>query len=169
MRYISFFIFTFSITLQAQEVWSDRARVLPNILRKVPVGVMVTHTPNPTYPEKTSDKNPPAKYVWKHSTTVFSPEKDLSIVEAGSFIWYDNSGWKKNMQFNRRTFTNKFNCPNGLMLAGKAYIFEENYRWGDQLYGGDALWYVLAEDEDGELFKGIGIIETESTLQNIKP
>ena len=157
------------MSAQAQETWSDKTRILPDALRKIPVAILITHSPNPIYPEKTDEKNAPAKYVWKHSTTILSPHRDLTIIEAGSFIWYDTTGWKKNMQYTKETFAKTFDCQNGLLQAGKTYIFKENYRWGNQLYGGDALWYVIAADEEGIRYKGIALIETESTLQNIKP
>ncbi len=169
MRYISFIIFALSISVQAQEAWSDKTRVLPDALRKIQVAILITHSPNPIYPEKTDDENTSAKYVWKHSTTILSPHRDLTIMEAGSFIWYDATGWKKNVEYDKRTFEKTFNCKSGLLKAGKAYTYQENYRWGNQLYGGDALWYVLAADNEGTLYKGIGLIETESTLQKTKP
>lgn len=152
-------------TLISQEAWSDKTRILPDILRKVPVALFIQHSPNPNYPEvNNTGKNKKSKYVWKHTTTICSPIQNLKVVKVGSFIWYDASGWKENVQFDKSAFRKKFNCKSGILEKGSCYTFEKNYRWGSNLYGGDALWYILAEDDDGNQYKGMGIIETESEL-----
>jgi len=151
----------------AQEAWTDKTRILPDMLRKVPVALFIQHSPNPNYPEiNDTGKNKQMDYVWKHATTVCSPMLDLQIVKAGSFIWYDETGWKENVQYDRKDFKKNFNCKSGVLEKDDCYTFEKNYRYGSQRYGGDALWYVLAEDENGKLYKGMAIIETESELLN---
>ena len=165
LKFSAFLCCLFALNLGAQEACPDKSRVLPAALRKIPVAVFITHSPNPNYPElNTTGRNKDSKYVWKHETTVCSPQKELTIVKAGSFIWYDETGWKENVQYNKKDFKKKFVCPNGILKAGMCYTFKENYRWGSNLYGGDALWYVLAEDKEGKVYKGIGLIETESEL-----
>jgi len=149
----------------ASQDWTDKTRVLPDELRKVPVAMYIIHGPNPNYPEIAGkDDRKGFKYVWRHSTTVYSPDKDLEVIQAGSFIWFNEEGWKKNVDYNRKKFAKQFNCPKGRIKAGQEYIFEKNYRWGNNLYGGDALWYVLAKDEDGNVYKGMGLLETEGEL-----
>ena len=153
----------------AQEAWTDKTRALPDDLRKVPVALYIMHGPNPNYPElNTAGGNEDSKYVWKHSTTLISPTKDLEVIKAGSFIWYNEEGWKRNVELNKKQFVKRFNCPKGRIQKGIEYTFEENYRWGSNLYGGDALWYVIAKDEEGNIFKGMALLETESELLNNK-
>ena len=150
-----------------QEAWTDRSRALPDELREVPEAIFIRHTPNPNYPEQTQDEDKDnGQYVWKHSTSIISMDQDLKVVKAGSFIWYDETGWKRNVEYDRRDVINRFGCPKGLLKKGERYTFEKNYRWGNHLYGGDALWYVIAKDKDGKLYKGMALIETESTLQS---
>ena len=72
------------------------------------------------------------------------------------------------MELNKKQFAKRFNCPKGRIQKGIEYTFEENYRWGSNLYGGDALWYVIAKDEEGNIFKGMALLETESELLNNK-
>lgn len=153
-------------SLLAQETWADKSRILPTKLRFIENTLWVYHSPNPNYPTLTSASENQATYVWKHSTTVCSPTQDLEVVEAGSYIWYSPSGWQENMQFTKETFAEKFNCLQGVLKEGMCYTFEKNYRYGNQLYGGDALWYVIAKDANGKLYKGFGIIETEKIIQN---
>ena len=148
-----------------QESWPDKTRVLPEALRKIPVAIYIQHGPNPNYPEPNdTGRNPQQKYVWKHETTVCSPMKELTVIKVGSFIWYNESGWKENVQYNKKDFKKRFVCPKGILKAGDCYTFKENYRWGSNLYGGDALWYVLAKDKSGKVYKGIGLLETEAEL-----
>ena len=157
-----------SICACSQDAWTDKTRALPDDLRKVPVALYIMHGPNPNFPElNTTGERPESKYVWKHSTSAISPNQDLQVLKAGSFIWYNEEGWKRNVELNRKQFAERFSCPKGLLKKGIQYTFEKNYRWGSNLYGGDALWYILAEDEDGNLVKGMALLETESEL--IKP
>ena len=167
MKYITLLITLFAVqTMFAQEsAWTNKRRVLPDALRKVPEAIFIKHTPNPNYPEASTpaDKTKSA-YIWKHSTSVLSPDMELEVVKAGSFIWYDETGWKENVQLTNKDFAKRFKCPKGLLKAGTEYTFVKNYRYGNNLYGGDALWYVIAKDKNGKLYKGMSILETESEL-----
>jgi hypothetical protein len=152
-----------SFHLRAQSAWSDHSRVLPDKLRQVPVGLTLWHTPNPVYPEP--DSAQPGHYVWKHSTMLRSEVGDLEVVECGSFIWYSKEGWQANMRETPAEFAELFSCPGGRLKAGTTYTFVKNYRFAEsaqRLYGGDALWYILAKDKSGKLYKGMGLIETEA-------
>ncbi len=44
-------------------------------------------------------------------------------------------------------------------------LSRKNYRYGNNLFAGDALWFVIAKDKNGKLFKGVGLIETEKELK----
>ena len=146
--------------------WTDHTRALPDKLRQVPVGLTLWHTPNPVYPEPNPDK--PGAYVWKHNTMVRSEVGELEVVECGSFIWYSEAGWQANMRETPAEFAEFFNCPGSKLRAGRTYTFAKNYRSADsaqRLYGGDALWYILAKDKNGKLYKGMGLIETEAAVR----
>ncbi|MBO0358852.1 hypothetical protein J0X19_12920 [Hymenobacter sp. BT186] len=150
----------------APAAWPDHSRVLPDKLRQVPVGITLWHTPNPIYPEPNPQQ--PGGYVWKHSTMVRSEVGELEVVECGSFIWYSAEGWKANLRETPAEFAELFNCPGAQLRAGQTYTFQKNYRYADNaqsLYGGDALWYILAKDKTGKLYKGIGLIETEAKVK----
>ncbi|RSK46857.1 hypothetical protein [Hymenobacter rigui] len=156
--------------LRAQNIpataWSNPRRVLPDKLREVPVGLTLWHTPNPNYPEPNPDK--PGAFLWKHSTFLRSEVGPMEVVECGSFIWYDATGWKQNMVETPAEFAELFRCPGGRLQPGVTYSFAKNYRYADnarQLYGGDALWYILARDAAGRLYKGLGLLETEATVR----
>ena len=163
MRSFTFFFMAALQLLSAQEVWEDRSRILPEKLRGIPTAIIMSHSPSPNYAELNPDKNGP-KYIWEHSTCVQTLQEELEVVEAGSFIWIKDAGWMANMQFTGNALNKRFGIAKGRMETAQTYCYEKNIRYGDQLYGGDALWYVLAKNPNGELFKGIAIIETEGEL-----
>lgn len=157
--------FGVSPALRAQNPWPDKTRVLPALLRQVPVGLTIWHTPNPNYPEP--DSAQPGHFLWKHATCIRAEVGPLEVVECGSFIWYSEDGWQANMRLTSAEFATTFHCPGARLLPGQTYTFPKNYRYADsaqRLYGGDALWYILAKDAQGRLYKGIGLLETEATV-----
>ncbi|MCB2378295.1 hypothetical protein LGH70_11915 [Hymenobacter sp. BT635] len=153
--------------LAAQSAWTNKTRALPDKLRQVPVGLQLWHTPNPNYPEP--DPAKPGHFVWKHSTMVRNETgQELQVVACGSFIWYSAEGWQANLTQTPAEFAGLFNCPQGRLRPGATYTFAKNYRYAasaKSLYGGDALWFILARDASGKLYKGMGLIETEAQVQ----
>ena len=87
------------------------------------------------------------------------------MVKAGSYIWVNKKGWTRNIQLDKVEFSRLFNCKAGQLKKGISYTFLTNYRYGDERYGGDALWFVIAMDKNGKSYKGVSIVETESTLK----
>ncbi|MVN77583.1 hypothetical protein GO988_14710 [Hymenobacter sp. HMF4947] len=142
--------------------WPDRSRLLPAKLRGVPTGLSLFYTPGLVRP--VPDATQPGTYVWKHQTSVRAEVADLRILACGSFIWYDSTGWHANLHETPAEFAQLFNCPGGRLRKGHTYTFRRNYRFAraGQLYGGDALWYVLAKDARGRLYKGWAVVETEA-------
>jgi len=152
--------------LFAQSIWTDKTRILPDKLRSITTGMRIEHSPSPNYAELSSLLDSVnGKYVWKHSTQVTALFQDLVIVSAGSYIWYSEKGWMENIQYSQEDFALNFSCKNGKLEKSKIYTFQKNYRFGNNLYGGDAMWFVIAKDKEGKLFKGIGILETEGALK----
>lgn len=153
----------------AQQVWSDRSRVLPDQLRNIPTGIIMYHTPSPVWPTLNADTAAyPGRFVWKHSTSAYSMVGNLKVVSAGSYIWLASKGWQANMRLDTADFAKFFACTNAHMRSKKTYTFGKNYRYGDALYGGDALWYILAKDKRGTLYKGVAVVETEAKLNTAK-
>lgn len=149
--------------LLAQTAWTNKSRVMPDKLRELPVGIMMSHDPNPCYPVMVADT-----FYWTHNTKAVAVYKTLTVVECGSFIWYDASGWRTNLNYSPEEFAKAFNCPGAVLKKGKTFTYKKNVRFGKQAYGGDALWYVIAKDENDKLYKGTALIETESNLSTAK-
>ncbi|MFD1255626.1 hypothetical protein ACFQ3S_02355 [Mucilaginibacter terrae] len=165
MKKLNFFftLLLFTGSVQAQTTWTNKSRLLPDKLRLLPVGILMSHDPNPCYPVKTGDT-----FYWIHNTKATAVYRELSVVECGSFIWYDDSGWHDNMHYSPVDFAKAFNCPGAILKKGRTFTYQKNTRYGKQAYGGDALWYIIAKDKAGKLYKGIALIETESTISTSK-
>ena len=149
--------------------WTDHSRLLPDELRRLPGGLALWHSPAVAYPEA----NPavPGGHVWKHRTSVRAETAGLQVVACGSYIWYSAAGWQTNLRQTPAEFAKLFNCPGGKLKKGVTYAFARNYRYaapGQRLYGGDALWFILAKDAQGRLYKGYALIETEADVQAAK-
>lgn len=152
-------LFMMTVSLHAQTAWTNRSRLLPDKLREIPIGILMSHNPNPCYPVMQADT-----FYWIHNTKATAADQDLNVVECGSFIWYDASGWHTNIRHTPQEFAELFNCPGAILEKGVTYTFAKNIRYGTQAYGGDALWYIIAKDSSGKLYKGYALIETEATL-----
>ncbi|MEN1784939.1 MAG: hypothetical protein AAGF77_07325 [Bacteroidota bacterium] len=152
------------VTTKAQEAWTNKNRILPDRLRGIPTALRLTHDPNPNYPERNPEPNGPT-YLWDHTTCITPLHADLEIVEVGSFIWSATKGWIPNMKLNKKAFKRRFRTDSTQLVQNETYCYPKNLRSGNTLFAGDALWFVLAKDKQGQLFKGIGIIETEGKLK----
>lgn len=152
---------------QNHKDWLDKGRIYPEKLRNTPTALLLYHTPDPNYPiPGTRPKK--SKYLWVHDTCIIALKPNLTVVEAGSFIWVKGKGWVANMQLNAKEAAKAFKIKNGQVLKNKTYCYPKNTRYGNTLYAGDALWYVIAKDENNKNYKGVGIIETEAELQTTK-
>lgn len=133
---------------------NETGRLLPRKLRGIPFGIIAAHTPNPCYAEFEN-----GHYVWKHNTTVMTNE-DLQVVEYGSFV-YTSGGWYLRVTYSPKEFDEHYGTTNGLLEKGVVYTDPASWRMSDSLFAGDAMWFYIAKDKNGKLYKGIAPIETE--------
>jgi hypothetical protein len=139
--------------------FSSVGRAFPDKLRGLPVGITVSHYPNPCYAVLED-----SMYIWKHNTTVEAKE-DLQLVEFGSFV-YTSKGWYLRITMDAKEFATSYNCKDGLLKKGVRYTDNTSWRREETLSAGDALWYYIAKDKNDNLVKGTGPIETEGALLN---
>ena len=116
-----------------------------------------SHFPNPVRASKDPDQ--PGTYFWKHNSAVISETEDVTIEEAGSFIYY-NDRWNLRVAFTPEQFAELFSCPDAVMKAGQPYTWNDNWRTDARLYGGWACYYAIGTTADGERVYGAGPIET---------
>lgn len=140
---------------------NEQGRLLPKKLRGIPFGINAGHFPNPCYAEKID-----GMFVWKHNTTVNS-SLDLQIVEYGSFV-YTSNGWYHRVTYSAKDFDEHYGTKDGKLLSGVNYTDSSSWRRSDSLFAGDAMWYYVAKDYKGNLYKGIAPVETEGKILEVK-
>lgn len=133
-------------------------RLLPEKLRGIDYGILGSHFPNPTYAVFED-----GMYVWKHDTSVKATSEDLQIIEYGSYV-YTDEGWYLRVSYTPEDFEKTYHCKNALLKKGKTYTDPTSWRRSEKLFGGDAMWFYLAKNKDGKLFKGTALVETEAKL-----
>jgi polyisoprenoid-binding protein YceI len=144
-------------SLNYQDATKPSNRLFPDKLRYLPNVITAAHFPNPCYATLED-----SMYIWKHNITIKTDE-DLQIVEYGSFV-YTESGWYLRVTLTPTAFEKSYNCKGGLLKKGIVYVDNGSWRRSDGLTAGDAMWYFIAKDKQGNLVKGIAPIETEAKL-----
>ncbi len=150
-------LFSFHLSAQSYDTIP-----LPEKIRDLPDGIKVTHHPNPVY--ASLDENEPDIYFWKHDTQVSTLVGELQVVEFGAYL-LGKEGWFLRASMTPRQFKNWFEAKKARLQPEQIYVFEKNWRRDTRLYGGTALWYVIAEDRQGKKFRGYSIIETVGELK----
>lgn len=145
--------------LEADDTEADR--LLPKLLRGLPVGLVGAHDPNPV-----NAVYEDSMYVWKHNTTIRSVVGDVKLVEFGSFVWTD-AGWYHRLADTPEQFAKLYDCPKAELKAGVVYTDPASWRQQETLTGGDALWYYIVEDATGKRWKGTALVETEAVLESL--
>lgn len=133
-------------------------RLLPEKLRGIDYGIQGSHFPNPTYAMLEN-----GMYVWKHDTSVKATAEDLQIFEYGSYV-YTDKGWYLRVTYDSKMFAETYKCKGGILKKGVTYTDPTSWRKSDKLFGGDAMWFYIAKNKAGKLFKGTALIETEAKL-----
>ncbi|MEM1108179.1 MAG: hypothetical protein AAGH99_05745 [Planctomycetota bacterium] len=129
----------------------------PNILeiRKLPVGLKITHSPNPVKAQKNVPRS--YEYTWFYDTKVEALIDDLTIVEFGAFSKSKN-GWSfdnhTGIPFNKTEFEDWYSCPNALIKLGDSFNDPQNWTGSDQLQSGTTIWYFIAIDPNGQRYYG---------------
>jgi len=134
---------------------------LPEKLAELRQGLQVEHFPNPVL--ASTDPDEPGTYFWKHNSTLFSPTEDATIVEGGAYLYY-NDQWNLRVSMSAKEFSKLYGVQKGKMKAGQPYTFVDNWRRDSRLYGGWAMWYVIAELPSGERVCGYGKLDTVGEL-----
>lgn len=139
---------------------------MPAILSSAPRTLNVSHFPEVVHP--TIDPNQEGTYFWKHTTTVIAKKSDVQIKKCGAYVYYNNQ-WNLRAEFDKKQFSAWFNCPDALMEKGEAYTFPENWRMGEDIYAGWALWYFLGEDKNGDEVIGYEMLYTSDKEDLLPP
>lgn len=134
--------------------------LIPEKLQGIPVAIEVMHFPKVNDPIKIKDS-----YYWKHATAVLSNQSEAKVVEYGAYLYY-NDRWNLRKSYPLKELGKTFGIKNEQLLQGQPYIWTDNWRVGDSLFGGWALWYFIAETPAGEKICGYATIHTTDKLLN---
>ncbi|OAI53622.1 hypothetical protein AYO44_15835 [Planctomycetaceae bacterium SCGC AG-212-F19] len=141
-------------------------------LGKLPVGLKVTHDPNPALATETSKSERRSKYTWWFKTTVASTGQDVKVVEFGAYVW-NNDKWVfasfTGKPFSSKDFAEWYFCPDALVKEGKAYTDPTNWGSGPELTAGKARWYYIGINGKGERLKGEAVIEQKGAIDPKRP
>lgn len=163
MKFLAFIVTLVSLQLTAQVNYGTPPEgLIPDKLQGLPRAITVTHFPEVNDPVEIDNT-----YYWKHSTAVLAKESPVKIIEYGAYLYY-NDQWNLRRSYPLNELKESFGIKKQQMLQGHPYVWVENWRVGDQLFGGWALWYFLGETPDGETVCGYGRIHTTDNLLNPK-
>ncbi|WP_374959490.1 hypothetical protein [Gilvibacter sp.] len=134
--------------------------LIPEALEGIPKSLDVMQFPEVNHPVKIKDQ-----YYWKHATAIMSNEAPVKIVEYGAYLYY-NDQWNLRRKYPLSDLKKSFGIKDGQLLQGQPYVWADNWRVGDSLFGGWALWYFIAETPDGSKVCGYARIHTTDQLLN---
>ncbi len=133
---------------------------MPQKLKDISDGIIVKHTPDTVYAEKTGKDT--VIYYWNFVTIVKPMTQDLEIVEFGVYSWIGGM-WVPNT-ITGKPFTNKdfrewYKCKKGKMKFGKEYSDKSNWARNPLLQKSKDLWYYIGMSKDGNIYKGTAMID----------
>ena len=139
-----------------------RAGIDPKLkeLASLPVGLEVTHTPNPVRAQHGGRSG--LKYTWLYKTTVRTTRSSVTINEFGAFFWDDGQwvfGNHMGKPFTSVDFADWYSCPNATVMVDQEVSDPSNWVGSDILRKTKAKWYFIGTDENGNRVKGEAVIE----------
>lgn len=134
--------------------------LIPEALNGIPRSIEVIHFPKVTDPVKIDDA-----YYWKHLTSIVHKEGVVTITEYGAYLYY-NDKWHLRKSYPLKELDKNFGTKKQKMSHAEPYTWTNNYRIGDQLFGGWALWYFIGTNSNGETICGYSNIHTTNNLLN---
>jgi hypothetical protein len=133
---------------------------IPDKLKKIPLGIEVRHFPKINDPVKINNN-----YYWKHATAILSVSDDVTIIEFGAYLFYNNR-WNLRKRYNLSDMDLLFGTKQQVLQQGEPYVYSKNWRISDQLFGGWALWYFIGINTKGHTICGYATIHTTDNLLN---
>lgn len=133
---------------------------LPQKLQDLKVEIDVMHFPKENDPIKIKDT-----YYWKHATAILSKKSNIKIIEFGANLYYNNQ-WNLRKSYELKDLDKYFGTKKQTLQQGEPYVWKDNWRVGNRLFGGWAMWYFIGTNENGETVCGYETINTTSNLLN---
>jgi len=138
-------------------------------LGALPVGIRVTHTPNPVRAQAGGRSG--LRYTWLYETRVAAILEEVSIVEFGALVRKrpPSEGWALqtiyDRPFNATEFADWYSCPGALLRKGVSCADPSNYTGADGLQAFETRWYFIGRTRAGKLVKGEEIARGSLEMQ----
>ncbi|GAB5398924.1 MAG: hypothetical protein Aureis2KO_05090 [Aureisphaera sp.] len=160
MKAIVFFIWACSISplLAQADYGTPSDEPLPEKLEGLRRAIEVHHFPKENDPIKIEDT-----YYWKHATSVLCRESEIKVIEYGAYIFY-NDQWNLRQVYALKELDKTFGTKKQTLNQAEPYTWNKNWRVGESLFGGWALWYFIGETADGERVCGYETINTTANV-----
>jgi hypothetical protein len=127
-------------------------------LASLPIGMEVTHSPDPVKATPITGGKWKYKYIYK--TSVQSTVGPLTIVEFDAFGLVDGKWQLGNFSgkpFGPAEFASWYACPDAVLEPGKSYADTNNWTASNVPEEGTTRWFYIAVDADGKHYKGEAI------------
>jgi hypothetical protein len=141
-------------------------------LDKLPVGLTVTHYPQPALAAETPNAKVLSRYTWFFKTTVRATDGDVNLTEFGGYsqagrTWVFNNITRK--PFTPKDFDDWYACPKGALKKGKDYSDARNWVTSAALQAGKSRWYYVGVDGSGRRVKGEAVIDLKAEIDRTAP
>jgi len=133
---------------------------IPEKLKNLPRTIMVQNFPKENDPVKIKDT-----YYWKHATSILNKESDITIIEYGAYLFY-NDTWNLRKSYPLKELDETFGTKKQFLKQSEPYTWTKNFRTDKKLFGGWALWYFIGKTTSGEIVCGYDTINTTTNLLN---
>lgn len=161
MKLITFIIICVTFNLNSQVNYgTPPENSIPEKLKGIEVAIDVMHFPKENDPVRIDDT-----YYWKHATGILCKESEITITEFGAYLYYNNR-WNLRKSYELKDLDKNFGTKRQVILQGQPYVWTENWRIGNQLFGGWALWYFIGKTSKGKTVCGYATINTTTNLLN---
>jgi hypothetical protein len=142
-------------------------------LSALPVGIRVTHTPNPAKAQAGGRSGQP--YTWLYETRVTAISEDVSIIEFGALVRKSpqSGSWELRTiygrPFNGAEFADWYSCREALVRKSASCADPSNYTGSSRLEAFETRWYFVGRTRTGKLVKGEEIVRASPDLQKTSP
>ncbi|MEM1027916.1 MAG: hypothetical protein AAGJ38_07510 [Planctomycetota bacterium] len=151
----------------------DAAKAVPSLaeIRKLPIGIEVTHNPHPVRAMEKGRSG--MAYTWLYETQVKAIEQPLKIIEFGAFVRQGNRWVFANYTgkpFTLENFADWYHCKDGILNLEETYADPLNWSGSNRLRESISVWYFIAENTEGERYYGEALInELDELIEPEKP
>ncbi|MDH7447956.1 hypothetical protein [Aquimarina sp. 2201CG14-23] len=133
---------------------------LPEKLKILRKAIEVNNFPKTIDPIKIDNQ-----YYWKHNTAILCKESEITIIEFGAYLFYNNT-WNLRKSYPLKELNKNFGTKKEVMKQSQPYTWANNWRIDRSVFGGWAMWYFIGVTKKGEKVCGYEKIETTNSLLN---